>query len=238
MYYNKIPDTLLPVTPTVAEAASKFETAMDVSLATTAVAFVDQVLSHTVHGLPNAMVKQAMNHKIDDKYLSLGSTSDLKAKPFVGPKKSKFRKLMSTRQRKANQFDILSPEHESYELYVPLHELWKQYIGDLMSGSSTERAHRFARCDWHGALLNVVKSCIPGIVGLRGIVLQETGHTFKIITEENKYCTLPKRNTVFAVVTDASHVAIIYGNHIMYKSAERSSRKFKAKQTIDIGNGF
>lgn len=237
MYYNKFPEALLPVEPSVEAVTKKFESAMDASLATDAVPFVEQVVSHTVHGLPGSMVKQAMAHKVDDKYLSLSSTRDLKQKEFVGPKKSKFRKLMSSRQRKENHFDVLSEEHESYELFVPLHELWKQYVGDLMSGSIAERAHRFARCDWHGALIHVVKACSPGIVGTKGIVLQETSHTFKIITEENKYRTLAKRNTVFAVLSDASHVATIYGNHILYKSAERSSRKFKSKQTIDIGAG-
>lgn len=209
---------------------------MDQSYAGANTPFIEQFVSHAVHGQAPSTIKAAMAHKVDDKYLTVGDKRDIKKKEFAGPKRSKFRKLMSSRQRKENGFDLLGPEHEKYELYVPLHELWKQYVNDIMAGGKVERSHRFSRCDWHGAIINVVKSCTPGLVGLKGIVLQETTNTFKIITEENKYKTLPKRNTVFAVVTGSDYVATIFGNHILFKSAERSSRKFKAKQTIDIGS--
>lgn len=227
---------MLPVEPKIKDVEASFQSVIDPSLTGENTPFIDQVVSHAGHGQPASIVKSLLAHKVDDKYLSLSEKSAEKQKEFVGPKRSKFRKLMSSRQRKENGFDLLSSEHEKYELYLPLHELWKQYIGDMMHGGKVERSHRFSRCDWHGACINVVKSCTPGLVGSKGIVLQETTNTFKIITEENKYKTLPKRNTVFAVVVDSDFVATIYGNHILFKSAERSSRKFKAKQTIDIGS--
>lgn len=235
-FYTRFPASMMPVEPELGALEASFGEHMDQSFNGENTPFVSQVVSHMVHGQTAALVKSAMAHKVDDKYLSFGSAKEKKANAFVGPKRSKFRKLMSSRQRKENGFDTMSAEHEQYELYLPLHELWKQYVGDIMTGSKIERSHRFSRCDWHGALINVVKSCTPGLVGLKGIVLQETSNTFKIITAENKYKTLPKRNTVFAVAIDSQYVSTIYGNHILFKAAERSSRKFKAKQTIDIGS--
>jgi ribonuclease P protein subunit POP4 len=193
------------------------------------------VVSHTIKGLPEAMVKQVLAHKVDDKYLIVGPGGSFKKKPFEGPKRSKLRKTMSARQRKANGFDVLSEEHENYELYLPLHELWKQYMSDLLVGSKADKSGRLTRADWHGSIIQVIKSCSPGLVGTTGIVLQETTNTFKLITAENKYKTIPKANTVFSMKVSDTMIATLYGNHILYKPADRSVRKYKAKQTIDIG---
>jgi RNase P/RNase MRP subunit p29 len=234
-YYTKFPSALMPSNPSAEAVLADFEKNMDPTLASDAVPFVDQLVSHTIHGLPAAMIKQVLSHKVNDKYLTLSGGGDFKKKSFEGPKRSKFRKQMSSRQRKANGFDELSKEHEKYELYVPLHELWKQYMVTLTTGTKSDKGFRFARADWHGAIIQVVKSCNPGLVGTTGIILEETTNTFKVITAEDKYKTLPKPNTVFTIKVNDSTLATLYGNHILYKSGDRSVRKYKSKQTIDIG---
>jgi ribonuclease P protein subunit POP4 len=198
--------------------------------------FVAQLVSHTLHGLPQATIAKVMDHDMTDKFLSLtGAALKRPKKEFEGPKRTKFRKLMSTRQRKANDFDQLSPDCERYELYQPLNDLWKQYMGGLMRKKG-DRRQRITKADWHGALIQVVKSCSPGLIGTSGIILQETTNTFKIITKENRYKIVPKAHNIFTIQVSDDQVATIYGNHILYKSADRSVRKYKAKQTLDIGS--
>ena len=130
----------------------------------------------------------------------------------------------------------MSEECEKFELYAPLHDLWKQYMATLLKKKGIDKRQKIARADWHGALLLVTKSTQPGLVGTSGIVLQETSNTFKIITKENRYKVVPKANNIFSIQTSPSLVATLYGNHIIYKSADRSVRKYKAKQTLDIGS--
>jgi len=223
-------------------AVCDFDSKVDASLSGPLVPFVDQLVSHTVHGLAEAAIRKVMEHKVSDKYVSLGGGREVKkispGVQFVGPKRSKFRKLMSARQRKSNGFDELSAEHEKWEMYEPLHELWKQYMDGVLGSKSLslgEKAQRFARSDWHGALLQVVKSCSPGLVGTQGIVIKETTNTFTIITNDNKFRTIPKPNNVFTAQVGKNTLATLYGNHIIIKSADRSARKYKSKLTIDIG---
>ena len=46
--------------------------------------------------------------------------------------------------------------------------------------------NRLLKADFHGAIMTVVRSTIPTTIGVRGILLQETYRSFKIITEANK----------------------------------------------------
>lgn len=217
---------------------------MDGAMTGENVPFVDQLVSHTAHGLSARQVDIVMGQAVNDKYITLGGAivatekqkKSASAGGFVGPKRSKFRKLMSSRQRKANGFNNLSPECEKFEAYLPLHDLWKQYMATVLRHGKDSPTQHFAKADWHGALLSVSKSCSSGFVGISGIVLQETTHTFRIITRQNKYKIIPKTDTVFTVLINESLVATLYGNQILYKTGDRSVRKFKARQTIDIGN--
>lgn len=235
VYYTRFPPALMPNEPQIEAVSEEFDSTLPTDAKSDRLPFVDRLVAHTVHGLPESTVKQVLAHKVNDKYLTVGAGSDLKKKPFEGPKRSKYRKSMSSRQRKANGFDVLSTDHENYELYLPLHDLWRQYMDNLLTGTRADKSGRLTRADWHGAVIQVIKSQSPGLVGLTGIVLQETTNTFKIITAENKYKTLPKAHTVFTMKVGDNTVATLYGNHILYKPADRSIRKFKAKQTIDIG---
>ncbi|XP_036131770.1 ribonuclease P protein subunit p29 isoform X1 [Molossus molossus] len=47
--------------------------------------------------------------------------------------KKKSRGLSARQRRELKLFDI-KPEQQRYELFIPLHELWKQYIRDLCNG--------------------------------------------------------------------------------------------------------
>ncbi|XP_055504344.1 ribonuclease P protein subunit p29 isoform X2 [Leucoraja erinacea] len=147
-------------------------------------------------------------------------------------------KCLSAKERRELRLFELNPEQQRYELFLPLHELWKQYIRDLCNGLKPQTSTnviqtKLMKADFHGAIVTVVKSKCPSYVGITGIILQEMKHIFKIITVENKIKVIPKQNNVFSVEIDG-FVSHIYGNMFQLRSSERSVKKFKGKGSIDL----
>jgi ribonuclease P protein subunit POP4 len=91
-------------------------------------------------------------------------------------------------------------------------------------------------------LFPVIRSRSPTHVGQRGILIQETQETFVIVSASNAVKVLPKRDTIFSFsLPHASgqpsalpQVFELYGDHLCFRSYERSARKFKAKATIEL----
>uniref|UniRef100_A0A8C5PPM5 Ribonuclease P protein subunit p29 n=1 Tax=Leptobrachium leishanense TaxID=445787 RepID=A0A8C5PPM5_9ANUR len=152
-------------------------------------------------------------------------------------KRCKSKGLTAKEKRERRIFQI-NPENQRYELFLPLHELWKQYIRELCNGLKRDAQPqmiqtRLLKADLHGALVMVSKSKCPSYVGVTGIILQETKHVFKIITSENKLKVVPKLNCIFTVEIDG-FISHIYGSKLQMRSSERSAKKFKSKGTIDL----
>ncbi|KAL7833330.1 hypothetical protein AOLI_G00282900 [Acnodon oligacanthus] len=152
-------------------------------------------------------------------------------------KKTKAKGLNAKERRELKVFQ-LKPEHHKYELFLPLHELWKQYIVDLCNGLKPESnlqtiQQKLLKADFHGAVLTVVRSKCPSYVGTTGILVQELKHVFKIITKEDRLKTIPKRSSVFSVEM-GDFITHIYGSRFELRSSERSAKKFKVKGTIDL----
>lgn len=152
-------------------------------------------------------------------------------------KKKKPKGLSAKHRREMRLFDI-NPEQQKYSHFLPLHELWKQYIRDLCNGLKPDtQPHliqaKLLKGDLHGAIISVTKSKCPSYVGVTGILLQETKHVFKIITKDDQLKVIPKLNCVFAVEVDG-FLSYIYGSKFQLRSSERSAKKFKAKGTIDL----
>nr|XP_056718348.1 ribonuclease P protein subunit p29 [Euleptes europaea] len=152
-------------------------------------------------------------------------------------RKTRGKGLSAKQRRKMRLFEI-QPEHQRYETFLPLHELWEQYIRDLCNGLRPEMQPqiiqtKLLKADLHGALVTVTKSKCPSYVGITGIVVQETKHVFKIITKEDRLKVIPKFNNVFSVEIDG-FVSYIFGSKIQFRASERSAKKFKARGTIDL----
>lgn len=160
--------------------------------------------------------------------------------PHKRRKKRKRRKGkgFSAKQRREMKLFEIKPEQQRYEIFLPLHELWKQYITDLCNGLRPDAQPqmiqtKLLKADLHGALVTVAKSKCPSYVGITGIILQEMKHVFKIITKEDKLKVIPKLNNVFSVEI-GNFVSYIYGSKIQFRASERSAKKFKGKGTIDL----
>eukprot|EP00056_Hartaetosiga_gracilis_P019620 m.15169 g.15169 ORF g.15169 m.15169 type:complete len:280 (+) comp7818_c0_seq1:87-926(+) len=145
---------------------------------------------------------------------------------------------LNRKRKKQCAYFQLPEEAKRYELYVPLHKLWTQYISEAVGLSSPNvktatLQQAILKADLHGCKLCVTRSRKPSLVGRGGIVLQETENTFRVITEQNSILMIPKKDSVFSFEL-RNFVFTIFGNQYRIKPAERISRKFKAKATLDL----
>ncbi|XP_034536127.1 ribonuclease P protein subunit p29 [Notolabrus celidotus] len=194
-------------------------------------AFTQAFLKNSIQQPTKHDLKSMLSHKA----VVLGFTRPKKDK---SKKSSKRAKGLNARQKRELKVFQIKPEHQRYELFLPLHELWKQYIVDLCGGLKQTSCPQFVqqkllKADFHGAIISVVRSKCPSYVGKTGILIQEFKHVFKIITKEDKLKVIPKRNSVFAVEING-FVSHIYGTKFEQRASERSAKKFKVKGTIDL----
>ncbi|XP_061612182.1 ribonuclease P protein subunit p29 isoform X2 [Phyllopteryx taeniolatus] len=67
-------------------------------------------------------------------------------------------KGINAQQKRQLKIFHLKSEHQRYELFLPLHELWKQYILDLCNGfkptsSPQSVQQKLLKADFHGAII-------------------------------------------------------------------------------------
>jgi len=145
--------------------------------------------------------------------------------------------LMSRRERKKSGMWEIPMEARKYELYIPLHQLWTQYIKELLGDVNTTNYSmiysKFLKADFHGSIITVVQSKCPSYIGKSGILLKETENTFNIITKTNRLLIIPKAHSVFTINYDKL-LFKIYGDNFKVRSVERISKKFKVKTIVDL----
>ncbi|XP_029702080.1 ribonuclease P protein subunit p29-like isoform X2 [Takifugu rubripes] len=89
---------------------------------------------------------------------------------YSRPKKEKVKRRskgsrMNAAQKRRMKLFTIRPEHQRYELFLPLHHLWRQYITDVCSGLKPTSSPQFLqqkllKADLHGAVLSG-SSCPP-----------------------------------------------------------------------------
>ena len=154
---------------------------------------------------------------------------------------------LSSAQRKRLRLFSLPSESSSqplrYASFLPLHALWVGYMREVVgAASSLPLDQRLMKADYHGALLEVLRSERVETVGVKGLVLMETQETWKVLTEEGggRLRTLAKRGSVFGVkglegAADGVRLDVeLYGSQMCFRSAERAARKWKGKPSIQL----
>ncbi|CAO3693465.1 unnamed protein product [Umbelopsis ramanniana] len=184
--------------------------------------------------LPNeSEVQQTINTKIQGKKVHIDA-ADTTNRPKKKRSKPKIKRITSREKRQLGLYTI--PKHcHRYDLFLPLHELWKGYMEELLGNTTSALVHsqKLIKADYQGAILSVVKSKSPSYIGTSGIVVQETESMLNIITSDNKLKHIPKAASIFNMTVKENTFAI-YGNQIRFRAAERATRKFKVKPTIDL----
>uniref|UniRef100_G1PGP1 Ribonuclease P protein subunit p29 n=1 Tax=Myotis lucifugus TaxID=59463 RepID=G1PGP1_MYOLU len=145
---------------------------------------------------------------------------------------------LSARQRRALRLFDIKPQQQRYDLFLPLHELWKQYIRDLCNGLRPDTQPqaiqaKLLKADLHGAIVSgFSRRCRPSPCGSFALVF--TSERGQFSPKRRARATLiPKLGCVFSVETDG-FVSYIHGSKFQLRSSERSAKKFKAKGTMDL----
>ncbi|XP_015182552.1 PREDICTED: ribonuclease P protein subunit p29 [Polistes dominula] len=133
-----------------------------------------------------------------------------------------------------------------YTDLLPLHELWLKYIqsalGDNFSFDTSYKPidnnwetinNQLIKADFHGAKIAVVKSKCPSLVGINGIIVQDTKNTFRVCCTDDIIRTLPKESIVINVYLHKLTLQI-YGKQLTVRPIERTVKKFKNVFTLKL----
>nr|POF03043.1 ribonuclease p protein subunit p29 [Quercus suber] len=114
---------------------------------------------------------------------------------------------LSAKQKRALAIYDIPKSQQKYSIYVPLHDMWCKYMRDILGLRDSTRSAFvtpvsagpiLVSADYHGALLEVVRSRCPSRVGLKGVVVKDTMLTFEICTTRDVVKVCPKEHTIFA----------------------------------------
>ena len=119
-------------------------------------------------------------------------------------KSNKPKPLSAKQKRKLCIYDIPKSQ-QKYAIYEPVHQMWCAYMREILGIADGKRTHVDANgagpmlvsADYHGALVEVVRSRCPSRVGLKGIVVKDTKFTFEVVTTKDALKAIPKEHTVF-----------------------------------------
>lgn len=119
------------------------------------------------------------------------------------------KKHMSLKELKNCGLFCLPQELHNFELFKPMHEMWKSYITQLLKNvGKNQIAQCLLNADLHGAIILVVHCKINSFHGVCGIMIRETAETLGIITEDNKFRAVPKKLSVFMLQADGWKVTL------------------------------
>ena len=167
-------------------------------------------------------------------------------------RKSNKPKPLSAKKKRALCIYEIPKEQQKYAIYEPLHKMWCGYMREILGLTDNKRAWvnasgagpMLVSADYHGALVEVVRSRCGSRIGLKGIVVKDTKFTFEIVTMENKLKTVPKEHTVFKFEvpfeqsSDAEKkkplIFEMMGSQFENRAPERANKKFKAHFDPDL----
>ncbi|KAK4615366.1 Ribonuclease P protein subunit p29 [Fulvia fulva] len=162
-------------------------------------------------------------------------------------RKSNKPKPLNAKQKRALCIFDIPKSQRKYSIYEPLHTLWCSYIREIL-GITAGRAYidgnsagpLLVSADYHGALVEVVRSRCPSRVGLKGVVVRDTKFTFDVITEKDQIKTVPKEHTVFRLEVPFEEEGKkpvgfeVYGSHFETRAPDRANKKFRPHYDVDL----
>ncbi|KAI8912551.1 Rof/RNase P-like protein [Gorgonomyces haynaldii] len=147
-------------------------------------------------------------------------------------KKQRRKKLWNRKERK--QSGLYEIKETQYDFYLPLHEMWKQYIEKAVDLTNHEAmANQLLKADFHGCLMTIVQSKSPFYVGISGICVRDTENTFQLVTPTNELKIVPKQNNIFQFEIK-NKIIKLFGSHLRTRPQDRANKKFKPKTTVEM----
>ncbi|KAL9407122.1 hypothetical protein Peur_004094 [Populus x canadensis] len=176
---------------------------------------VDKILHELFqHGDASQKYMQgSRNIKIDnwillDNYVPSKSTGSQTRASQSNPKHS--RRHMSMKQHKKLGMFNLPQDLQKFDVYKPMHEIWKDYMMQLLKKTGRNELPKcLLSADLHGAAILVADCKIKSFTGISGIMIRETAETFGIITQDNKLKVVPKKLSVFVFQIDCWKITML-----------------------------
>ncbi|KAL1412085.1 hypothetical protein Q8F55_003082 [Vanrija albida] len=153
-----------------------------------------------------------------------------------------------------------------YAALLPLHHLHCAYLAQTLALPVYDGAApripapdalqgKLAKTDFTGARLRVRASRNPSLVGLAGIVVEETAGSFRLLGEDGRArvvpkagaqftiafpaCAIPEGEDVEAFVARCPQIEVdILGGSFAFRSGDRAGRKFRPAQGGGGGSGW
>ncbi|KAL2938843.1 Ribonuclease P protein subunit p29 [Bienertia sinuspersici] len=109
-----------------------------------------------------------------------GSNTSVSRMRALRANSKRSKKHMSIKQLKECGLLRLPQEQHKFELYMPMHEMWKTYVIQLLKNiGKNQGAQSLLVADLHGAILRVVDCKVESFIGVFGIMIRETAETFE-----------------------------------------------------------
>ncbi|KAK5719946.1 hypothetical protein LTR15_007219 [Elasticomyces elasticus] len=162
-------------------------------------------------------------------------------------------KPLSAKQKRALCVYEIPKEQQKYAIYEPLHRMWCGYMREILGLSDGKRSYVEASsvgpilvsADFHGALLEVVRSRCGSRVGGKGIVVKDTKFTFELVTPKNELKIMPKEHTVFRFEVPLEPkedggeepkplIFEIHGSQFENRATDRANKKVKQHFDPDL----
>lgn len=190
--------------------------------------------------------REKKNSKIQD--LTVFNEIKNEHKKIKKPQKhKKQKKRLSRKEFKEMGLYALPRKTLKYDDYLQLNELWNSYMDQQFAGDLKTLQQKFDpthphyeqtsalihKSDFHGAKVKVTHSRCSSLVGHKGIILMETKGTISIICKDNILRIIPKSDSVLELKWRQARFSI-YGKHICFRSADRSTKKVKTIALLEL----
>ncbi|KAI5019023.1 hypothetical protein ZWY2020_043911 [Hordeum vulgare] len=149
---------------------------------------------------------------------------------LIHSKRSK-RHMSLKQHKKCGSFD-LHDTFRRFDLYKPMHEMWKEYMRELTKSTPKKQlSENLLSADLHGALIIVAQCKAASYQGVSGIMIRDTAETFGIISEDNRFRVVPKAGSVFVLQADCWKVTLI-GDKLSPKERLKESQRMQRAQSL------
>jgi ribonuclease P protein subunit POP4 len=132
-----------------------------------------------------------------------------------------------------------SNNKKTYEFFLKMNSLWNDYAKKCLQIDKLDALNEqivlesLKQFDYHGALIEVIKSSNKSLIGTRGIVVHERKNTFVLITNQNTFKIIPKTNNLFQIeILNVKFVLI--GSNMCTKPELRSTKATRPKEIRNI----
>ncbi|XP_076640747.1 ribonuclease P/MRP subunit POP4 isoform X2 [Halictus rubicundus] len=133
-----------------------------------------------------------------------------------------------------------------YNDLLPLNQLWLNYVQQMLgskffvnipsnvSDPNWENINQqLIKADFHGAEISIIGSKCPSLIGLSGIVIQDTKNIFRICGQDNIIRTIPK-DVVLMNIHMKNVKLELFGKDLSVKPIERTIKKLKCGRVYEL----